>query len=176
VRFVNAELMNPDMLSTFLAYRAKLRQAALKILGSRDQAEDVLQEVYLKIVEATSTFNARQPVAYLYQTVRNLSIDHHRRSQLESNIFAEEEGAEIAAGAHTPERIAIARQSLRQIVATLNQLPERTRKTFELYHLSGHTQRDIAVMLGVSTTLVNFMLRDASEALEQCRSRIMQDD
>lgn len=115
-------------------------------------------------------------MAYLYQTVRNLSIDHHRRSQLESNIFAEEEGTEVSAGTHTPERIAIARQSLRQIVATLDQLPERTRKVFELYHLSGHTQRDIATMLGVSTTLVNFMLRDASEALEQCRARIMPDD
>jgi RNA polymerase sigma-70 factor (ECF subfamily) len=173
---MNVELLNPDIHSTFLAYRTKLRQAALKILGSREQAEDVVQEVYLKIVEATSTFNVRQPVAYLYQTVRNLSIDHHRRAQLESHIFSEEDGAEVSNGTHTPERIAMARQNLRRIVATLDLLPERTRTAFELYHLSGHTQRDIAAMLGVSTTLVNFMLRDAGQALEECRAQMLRDD
>ena len=51
------------------------------------------------------------------------------------------------------KRVALAR--------ALAQLPERTRAAFELHRLGGKTQREVAADLGISTTLVNFMIRDA---------------
>ncbi|MFC6978486.1 sigma factor-like helix-turn-helix DNA-binding protein [Microbulbifer taiwanensis] len=55
------------------------------------------------------------------------------------------------------------------VARALGELPERTRRVFELYRMGGHTQREIAKMLGVSPTLVNFMIRDA---LNHCRSAL----
>jgi RNA polymerase sigma-70 factor (ECF subfamily) len=48
-------------------------------------------------------------------------------------------------------------------------LPERTRRAFELYRLGGLTQREVADELGISTALVNFMIRDA---LTCCRDAL----
>jgi DNA-directed RNA polymerase specialized sigma24 family protein len=38
-----------------------------------------------------------------------------------------------------------------------------------LHRVDGHTQQEVAAMLGVSATLVNFMVRDAMKALAGCR-------
>jgi RNA polymerase sigma-70 factor (ECF subfamily) len=53
--------------------------------------------------------------------------------------------------------------------SALAQMPERTRYAFEMYKLHGRTQNDIAKDLGVSPTLVNFMVRDA---LLHCRQAL----
>ena len=155
----------------FIAHRSQLHHTAQKILRSRELAEEVVQEAYLKVVEIAKNCTIKQPVAYFFQIVRNLSIDYYRRSSIEATLFSSEEDnshySAIATG--TPETIAITRENLLLLDKVLGSLPERTRKAFEWYRLGGHTQRDIAEMLGVSTTLVNFMIRDASEALGRCR-------
>jgi len=159
-----------ELADVFIAYRSQLCHAAMKILGNRERADDVVQDAYLKIIEADAVFDVRQPVAYIYQVVRNLAIDRHRRCALESGFFAcEEEGLEVPAPSGTPEAIAIGRQELGRVARALGELPERTRKAFELYRVGGLTQREIAERLGVSTTLVNFMIRDA---IDHCRAAL----
>jgi RNA polymerase sigma factor (sigma-70 family) len=151
----------------FIAHRSKLRDAAARILGCRQRAEDVVQDAYIKVIEISSSFEARQPLAYVYRIVRNLAIDRHRRASLESVVFAcEEEGLNVASGADTPEAILCGRQCLNLVSCALAELPARTRHVFELYRLGEHTQREIAVQLDISTTLVNFMIRDA---MDHCR-------
>ena len=56
--------------------------------------------------------------------------------------------------------------TLENIADALTELPSRTRYAFEMYRLHGVPQKDIAKELGVSPTLVNFMIRDA---LVHCR-------
>ena len=159
-----------DLVDIFVVHRAQLCQVAAKILGSPDRAEDVVQDAYLKIVEVEAVFAVKQPVAYLFRVVRNLAIDHYRRARLESDVFTvAEEGEHVPSPSATPEAIAISRQQLSSLAEALDQLPERTRQAFELYRMSGHTQREIARMLDVSPTLVNFMIRDA---LDHCRSAL----
>lgn len=146
----------------FIELRPQLQHAAFKILGNIEWAQDVVQDAYLKIIEAASAFEARQPSAYLFQMVRNLAIDAHRRGALEAKVFVgEEDGMDVPASSGTPESVTVSRQDLRLVAEALAALPERTRRAFELHRLGGLTQREIAEELGVSVTLVNFMIRDA---------------
>ena len=146
----------------FVTHRERLCDSAMKILGCRHRAEDVVQDTFLKVTEAASAFTIRQPVAYLHQVVRNLAIDRYRRSALETICFrAEEEGLQVSDLSHTPEAVVAGRQHLSLVCGALGRLPERTRKAFELHRLGGLTQREVARELGVSPTLVNFMIRDA---------------
>lgn len=155
----------------FLTHSNQLKRAALKILGNQERAEDIVQDAYLKAIEAEKTFDVKEPLAYLFQIVRNLSIDRYRRIALENNIFSdEEEGLNIPSSHGIPENIAINRQHLHIISNALNTLPDRTRRAFELYRLGGYTQREIAEKLDISTTLVNFMIHDA---LICCRQATM---
>lgn len=151
-----------DLGALFVTQRSQLKAAALKILGNGQRAEDVVQDAYLKLVESPVAAEVRQPVAYLFQMVRNLAIDRHRRTALETHVFAaEEDGAHVPHQNGSPEMQAMHRQQLRLVAHALSTLPERTRRAFELYRLGGLTQREVADELGISTTLVNFMIRDA---------------
>lgn len=156
----------------FIAHRSMLRDAAARILGCRQRAEDVVQDAYIKVIEVSCSFEARQPVGYVYRIVRNLAIDRQRRASLESVVFGrEEEGLNVASDSATPEAILCRNQRLGLVSRALAELPTRARHVFELYRRGEHTQREIAAQLDISTTLVNFMLRDATE---HCRSALRQ--
>lgn len=154
----------------FTTHWTALRLAAQKIVENRALAEEIAQDAYLKLNKIDIELEVKHPLAYCYQVVRNLAIDHKRRHQMERQIFtAEEDGHDVATTTGTPEQIAISRQNLCIVAKVLEALPERTRQAFELYRLGGFTQRAIGEQLGVSATMVNFMVRDASDALLGCR-------
>ncbi len=158
-----------DLESVFVAHR-RLCEMAASILGDRARAEDVVQDAYLKIIATNEVVTVKKPVAYIHRIVRNLAIDRYRRARLESDVFAmAEEGGQVPSASGTPEAISIYCQQLSVVAGALKQLPERTRRVFELYRVRGCTQREIAKMLNVSPTLVNFMIRDA---LNECRKAL----
>ncbi len=161
-----------DWWSMFVEHRPQLQRAAFKVLGNREWAQDIVQDSYVKLKEAGHAFDPRQPVAYLFQLVRNLAIDAQRRAGVEARLFVgEEDGADVPASSATPESVTVTRQDLRLVADALSTLPERTRRAFELHRLDGLTQRAIADELGVSITLVNFMIRDALTRCAEALSR-----
>ncbi len=162
--------MNQELFGTFLSYRRALIDAAARILGCRAGAEDVVQDTFLKLMDQQSAIVVRQPVGYLFQTVRNLAIDRHRRAALEQRHAAcEDDGLLVASDALSPESITLGREALGTVAGALAELPERTQKAFEMYRIRGMTQKEIAAILGVSPTLVNFMIRDA---MTHCRDAL----
>ncbi|WP_050478192.1 RNA polymerase factor sigma-70 [Herbaspirillum rhizosphaerae] len=164
---MSSDRAGTDLCAEFIACRSQLRDAAARILGSRERAEDVIQDAYFKIVEVSAANEIREPVAFLFQVVRNLAIDRQRRLSMESVFFAEEdEGMQVSSGASGPEATVISRETLARVAAALATLPARTLSAFEMHRLDGCTQKEVAEKLGVSTTLVNFMIRDA---LNCCR-------
>jgi RNA polymerase sigma factor (sigma-70 family) len=167
---VSNDRQRQDLQAAFIEHRHRLRQAAQRIVGNRHLAEDVLQSAYLRITDASVHLAIQQPVSYCFQVVRHLAIDQSRRRALEAQFFAAEfEGHAVPAPQTSPERTVIDGQLLALIEETLARLPARTRQAFILYRIDGMTQRAIAEQLGVSPTLVNFMIKDAIEALKQCR-------
>jgi RNA polymerase sigma factor (sigma-70 family) len=150
-----------DISDKFIASRAQLRDAAARILGCRQRAEDVVQDAYVKLMDTAGELDIKNPIAYLFQIVRNMAIDRHRRGVFESQVFSPEEDGLQVGTPDSPEIHAMNTQHLTMLATALGTLPERTRIAFELYRLNGLTQREIAARLDISTTLVNFMIRDA---------------
>ncbi|ADP17044.1 RNA polymerase sigma factor, sigma-70 family protein 7 [Achromobacter xylosoxidans A8] len=159
----------------YAANRRQLVRAALRILDSQELAEDVVQDAYVKLLEGAVPQGVCEPAAYLYQTVRHLAIDCHRRRALEQRLFADEEAGRHAVSASLAEDAAVSSQALRMASAALTQMSARTRRAFELHRFEGCTQRDVARELGVSTALVNFMIRDAHLALSSCHECLQPD-
>ena len=156
------------LLHAFLDNRSVLLKIAARITGCRSRAEDVVQDAFFRLNNApriTSSFKAQ--LSYLFQIVRNLAIDHYRKQSLEQKYSGhEEEGLNVVVHNATSEASHIHFATLEHIAAALDDLPQRTRYAFEMYRLHGVPQKDIAKELGVSPTLVNFMIRDA---LLHCR-------
>ena len=135
-----------------------------------------MQDTFFRLQSASgASIPLKAQMSYLFQVVRNLAIDHYRKQALEQrHTGAPQElmQAEAAYGA-TPETLHINFDTLEQIDEALSQLPERTRYAFEMYRLHGVQQKEIARELGVSPTLVNFMIRDA---LLHCCARVAKDE
>ncbi|MGO2246024.1 MAG: sigma-70 family RNA polymerase sigma factor [Halomonas sp.] len=154
---MDTQTWSAELEDIFVNQRPRLCCVAAKVLGNTDQADDVVQDAYLKISEATTLFEIKQPISYVSRVVRNLAIDRCRRSVFESALFAkEEEGDNASCASHSPEVIAIDRQALALVVDALDELPERTRCAFELYRSGSHTQREVAHLLRVFKTLCQF--------------------
>ncbi len=165
-----------DLEDVFIEHRDRLRAAAQRIVGSRERAEDVLQDAYLRVSKVTSQPVIQRPLRYWFQVVRHLAIDSRRRMLLESHVFVDEmQGDVMPAPQSSPEQVAITGQFLILLEQTLVGLPDRTGRAFRMYRLEGLTQREIAVQLRVSPTLVNFMIRDAIGALKNCQQRFEKD-
>jgi RNA polymerase sigma-70 factor (ECF subfamily) len=154
---------------SFVAHRKQLMDVAERILRCRRRAEDIVQDAFLKVLEHTDADAVLRPVAYLLSVVRNLAIDQYRRSSFECRLFADEEQGWQVATNHSAEASLWGGQCLGVLDRALSELPERTRAAFELHRIQGMTQRDVARCLGISPTLVNFMIRDA---LSHCQDAL----
>lgn len=150
-----------------------LIHCAERLLGCRAQAEEVVQDAFLKIWEQRLGEQVREPQRFLFRVVRNLALDRLRRHALEQRYLQQQLGLSLDAPASnpSPEDETLGHDMLRQLVSALAELPARMRRVLILIRLEGRTQRDVAQFLGVSPTLVNFMLRDT---LAHCRQRLQQ--
>ncbi|MGQ7814347.1 RNA polymerase factor sigma-70 [Metapseudomonas furukawaii] len=152
-----------QLLDVFFDQRHRLIGLATRITGCRSQAEDIVHDAYMKVGGAGGGEQIRSQASYLARVVRNLSIDHYRRRQLEERLMCseDEEGENLAHPSETPESLVADQQMLERITGVLADMPERTRYAFEMCRIHGMKQKDIATALGVSPALVNALIRDA---------------
>ena len=157
------------LLDALAADRTSLILFARSFVGCMSRAEDVVHDVFVKLTAFRNQDEIRQPLAYVMRMVRNASIDACRRQSLESDWHAcEEEGFDVASSEPSPEAALLTRDTLRTAFDALAQLPERTRCAFERVRLREETLQETARALGVSQTLVHFMVRDAARHCADC--------
>jgi RNA polymerase sigma-70 factor (ECF subfamily) len=97
------------------------------------------------------------------RVIRNLAIDSVRQVGLECRLLAPMAAAdETASPCACPHERMEACQALKAVFSALDRTPARTRRAILAHRLDGVPQKIIAAENGVSPTLVNFMIRDAT--------------
>ncbi|HVI51863.1 MAG TPA: sigma-70 family RNA polymerase sigma factor [Candidatus Sulfotelmatobacter sp.] len=146
-------------LRLWLTHRAALVDYACGMTGSKAEAEDVVQDAYLRFVpEKTGKDAVEHPLGYLYRIVRNLALDHLRRPKADHGGETLER---LASPLADPEHHAVSRDELRQAAQAVQDLPDAVRTAFTLHRLEGRTLQDVADRLGVSVPTAHRMVRDA---------------
>jgi RNA polymerase sigma-70 factor (ECF subfamily) len=161
-----------SLLNVFFSQRHRLVGLATRIIGCRSQAEDIVHDAYMKMGgSACQTEEIRSEASYVTRVVRNLSIDHYRRRQLEDRLMCREQEPDdtLERSTGTPEDLVSDQQALERIACALNDLPERTRHVFEMCRVHGMKQKDIADALGISPALVSALIH---EAVLHCRQAV----
>ncbi|WP_323118185.1 RNA polymerase factor sigma-70 [Burkholderia alba] len=157
------------LLDVLIANRPMLVNIARGFVGCASRAEDVVHDVFIKLVDFPNQDAVRQPVAYVARMVRNASIDACRRQSLENTYHADEDdGLDVPSPAPSPEAALLTRDALRRVQDALAQLPARSRAAFEMVRLREETLQSAARALNVSQTLVHFMVRDAEQHCADC--------
>lgn len=146
--------------STALAREAQpLRHALARYFGRRIQdgaeVEDLVQEVFARIVGRNSERPVENLASYVYQTAASVLADRARRRSVRRASAHVAFDAERDGGLDIdPERILCGRQDLDAAIAALLSLPERTRTIFILHRIEGLRSRDVAAQLGISVSAV----------------------
>lgn len=158
--------------AVLLANRARLLRF-LQAHGAGDAAEDLLQELWLKLSRA-KTGPVAEPLSYLYRAANNLMLDRHRsqrQAERREQDWVEVSDAPAPGVAESPpgERGLIAREQLLAASTALDALGERTAMIFRRHRLDGISQRDIAAEMGVSLSTVESDLRRAYRAMIDLR-------
>jgi len=149
----------------------------LQRCGTRQEAEELLQETFLRVVRSADTYEAEAKfTTWLYTIARNLCIDRARRNEgytevsLDNPVGDEEDGetyvdrladedANSASVDHDRKRFR------HEIEEALEELPEKQRDVFVLREFSGLKYREIAEVVDAAVPTVKSRMRYALESL-----------
>lgn len=133
-------------------------------------AEDIIQDLYLKICDVSDHAETQNPRAYLYTMAANMAVDHQRRESRRATLRGEmaaylTEPMDIA----TPERFTLARDELERLQSAMTALHPTNRRILYLSRIEGLSQREIAAAVGLSSTAVFKRLRMIMDHLAKAR-------
>lgn len=145
-------------------HRGALYRFVLRALKQRALAEELFQEVWIRVIEARSRYAPQARfTTWLYTIAHNLLVDHWRRKGL-SLVQLDEEPA--IAAADNPARQAEARESLARLMHALEALPAAQREAFLLHEEAGLSVAEIAAVTGAGEEAAKSRLRYAMAKLK----------
>lgn len=147
----------------FLAQRTPLLRTLQRMVNNPSTAEDLLQETYLRVTRALGERTVEHLEPFVFQTARNLALDHLRARRIQSRTLLDDVPQEVVHNVVAPqssaEDAAHAEQMLERLNLSLQALSPRQQQIFILSRLHGHSYQDIAKRLGVSLSTVQKELK-----------------
>ncbi len=161
------------LLATYLEQRATLVRLFARRTGDAAIAEDVVQDLYLRLEAVASEERIDNPLAYLLRMANNIYLNRIRARASERTrdrawhdvSHGGGEGEETVADQPSPEAEVSSRQQLLLLVTTLKALPERTQAIFRLHKIEGLSQTEVARRLDISISSVEKHLSAALKHL-----------
>jgi RNA polymerase sigma-70 factor (ECF subfamily) len=124
---------------------------AYRMTGNEIDAEDMMQETFLKAWKQIGKFDGRAAFgSWLHRICANCSLDHIRARKRKQELQAlDDPMAQVAAGTPSPERLAASSQITALLGTALDELSEMERAAFILRHYEGLSIEEISAALGV---------------------------
>ncbi|MEW6524676.1 MAG: sigma-70 family RNA polymerase sigma factor [Bacillota bacterium] len=153
-------------------YRDRVFNLAYRMLGQREDAEDVVQDAFLQTFRAIDRFRPSERFSsWLYRIATNLCIDRLRKSRkkllsLDGPVSEARDRYEMVdSGSSTPEEEVMARELRRQLAVAVQGLPPDYRAVIVLRHFQGLSYQEIANVLQLPLGTVKTRLFRAREVL-----------
>jgi RNA polymerase sigma factor (sigma-70 family) len=153
-----------DLRAWMVQYGPALRRYFLRRAASAE-ADDLVQEVFLKLQARGATSDIENVERYLFRTAANVLADRHRQTGWRWGAQERLEGADGLVDEVSPERIVISRQAISLIVGALEELPPRSAQAFFLVRFEQMTQEEAAQRMGISVKAVEELMRRAFRLL-----------
>jgi RNA polymerase sigma factor (sigma-70 family) len=151
---------NP-LLAAFLEKRQNLVLYLAARVRSMATAEDLAQDLYLKVAALEPGAEVRAPTALLYRMAANLLVDHLRSDQRGARRSAQWRldtratlGGEDVVEEPPADEALIARERVRQLAEAVADLPPQMGRAFRLHKLEGMSQAEAAQAMGVSRKMI----------------------
>ena len=130
----------------YTRYAGELMAIAMRYMKTKQEAEDILQDAFIKAYKNLASFNQQSSLkTWMTRIVINTALNALRKEhqKYQWNI---EEAQEVA-----DEYLPLNNFHYMELIGFIQQLPDGCRTVFNLYALEGYSHKEIAEMLGIST-------------------------
>jgi RNA polymerase sigma-70 factor (ECF subfamily) len=148
----------PQFGDLYQRYADVVYRAALRVTGSTADSEDVLQTVFLRLLNRDDhTETARAPEAYFRRAATNAAIDIIRRRAVRAERAVDD-------ALTAPPSSPLLKERLRRAIA---QLPPRDAELFSLRYIEGISNTELSEMLGMDRVTVGTRLHRIRQTLQE---------
>ena len=160
-------------------YERPLYNFILRSVRRRERADELLQDVFLKVVQRSRDFKGNSKLStWIYTIARNLCIDHSRKMVFRRHKSLDapgrassEDGPTLldrtAAHGAEPDRAAVAEDLRQRIADAVEELPEEQKDVFLMRQVQGMRFKEIAEVIGIPENTVKSRMRYALERLQR---------
>lgn len=155
-----------DFKTNILPIKNRLFRFALRMVGQSAEAEDVVQEVFIKLWNNRQHIDAVTNIeAWCITATRNLSIDklrskHHRLQPMQAGFDLHDHSA-------TPYEATAGQDAIEQVRHLMDQLPDKQRDIMQLRDIEGLSYQEIAEALGLPLDQVKVYLFRARKSVRE---------
>jgi RNA polymerase sigma-70 factor (ECF subfamily) len=160
----------PTILEAYLQNEAALKRYLRRFVGSREAADDLAQEAFLRAFAAESLHAIEAPKAFLFKISKNLALNElARRSSVTMQPLGDFEGQDVLEDSSQPavDDVIDNRERIRLLARAIAALPPQCAKVFILRKMQGLSQKEIAARLNISVRTVE---NHVALGLSRCRA------
>ena len=154
-----------DLDNILISHAEQFYRVAFHLLESREEAEDAVQELYLKLYESKHRLMAvSEPLAYGISVLRNICIDRIRRRTVRK---AEQVDERIPLEEAPPDGRAASKDLLESLMTEMDKLPDRQAVVLKMKAVEGLDYKEIAETTGLSQVHVRVLVSTARKTLKR---------
>jgi RNA polymerase sigma factor (sigma-70 family) len=164
----------PTILEAYLENEVALKRYLGRFIKSREAADDLAQEAFLRAFAAESGKKIEAPKAFLYKVARNLALNELARlssAAIEPLVDFEGQAVLVDSNQVAADDVVDSRERIRLLARAVANLPPQCAKVFILRKMKGMPQREIAERLNISVRTVE---NHVALGLSRCRTFMLE--
>jgi RNA polymerase sigma-70 factor (ECF subfamily) len=131
----------------YQVYARKMMSICMRYAHNREQAQDILQDGFVKVFQKMDHFRADGPLGgWIARTMVNTALDHIRRNKPFDHSLDLTEAEHL----HAEDEQAVSAMTTSELMELIQALPPGYRTVFNLFAIEGYPHKEIAGMLGIS--------------------------
>ena len=146
-------------------YKGPLALSMSRLIKSREDIEELLQELFLRVWKNRDNLDTERYLGYLYKIAENLVYDRLRKAAREKRLSVDYFTHIIEAYSHIEEGI-FDKELLAVLQRGIQQLPEQRRRVFELCKIEGKSYEEVSQLLSISVATVNSHITNANASIK----------
>jgi RNA polymerase sigma-70 factor (ECF subfamily) len=170
----NISAEQKEMIGIYSGLRTSLMRFAYRYFKTPQEIEDVVQEAFVKVIEAKQHREILHPKSYMYQTVKNLALNRLTKSDYRLTDALGDTDAELVSQVTpTMEQQFESRQRFELFCRAVRQLPIKCQRVYILRRVYGYSQKEIAEQMDISIKTVEAHL---TKAIVRCTDYMDKED
>lgn len=162
----------PALAEAYRRHGGAVHSLARRVLGSAEAAEDVTQEVFVRLWEKPERFDSNRGSlrSFLLAVAHSRAVDH-LRSQAARSAREARSAQQVVASGYDLERHVWDLHLDEKVRKAVGSLPDAERQAIEMAYFGGHTYRQVAALLGQPEGTVKARIRNGLSRLRQAFER-----